>query len=264
MKPIFFVIFFPALLSCGDGLCQNQGHKTAGKYFSKIVVEEGDSMFVETDTLLVDTLIMRNRAKLGFMFKCVLGISHAFIGNRCQFNAAGTDGANGNKLNRAGQPGGDGRDLRISIRFDVLGNLTILANGGKGGFGLEGQNSLNAYESGEDGARGGDGGRGGNVDLFYLSPKFMVVVHEQSKQKHYVEQKGDTIFYLEQRRHAVFFNVDGGLPGRGGKGGDLASPYTVSTPVGLLVGRSREATKGRQGASGSLGESGMIRFKKTR
>ncbi len=255
MKGILSIIISCSLFSGINCFCQDKEHAFTARYFSKIVINAGDSMFVETDTLLVDTLIMHDRARLNFLRKCVIGVSHAFIGDNCQFRATGEYGTHGDKLYRYGRPGGNGKDLRISIRFDKLVYLSIITNGGRGGDGMNGQSSLTASENGEDGARGGDGGKGGNVDLFYLSPNFIVVVDEQLSNGGFSQQ---------HKMHTVLINSSGGEPGHGGRGGNVGVATAVSTPVGTVVSGNRDVTKGRDGESGRLGAKGEIRFLKTR
>ncbi|HWA34216.1 MAG TPA: hypothetical protein VG737_08810, partial [Cyclobacteriaceae bacterium] len=66
MKAVCFTILAALLLLADNGVCQIS-QAASGKYFSKIVIHAGDSMFVATDTLLVDTLVMHDRARLKFL-----------------------------------------------------------------------------------------------------------------------------------------------------------------------------------------------------
>jgi hypothetical protein len=230
------------LCAVADSAGQRPGHK----YFSRIAVETGDTVYVETDTLLVDTLVMRNGSILKFLYKtCVIGISHAFIEDGCIFDGKGVDGANGTQHDYNAQSGEDGKDLTVSIRFEELGSLKIATTGGNGGFGVDGQSSLYASENGENGGNGGSGGRGGHVNLYYLSPHFIVA-------------------FGPGRKHAVTFDSSGGEGGLGGKGGSVGvSNFVQKTPIGSLIAGNTAGVKGRDGAAGVKGKNGFLRFLKT-
>jgi hypothetical protein len=227
----------------------SSAQKTDGnppKYFSKITIEPGDIFLSESDTLLTDTLIMRDAGKLVFLKDhTVVGIAHAFIGDHCKFDASGLPGNDGDQYSRDGAAGTNGRSLTISARIETLGSLVITSSGGDGGSGFA------ASYAGEmpppnavNGGNGGDGGRGGDagdVDLFYLSPNFVVV-------------------FNEDRSHSIRFQAMGGKGGDGGKG---AEGWTVRTLTPNNRYEYSKVPRGNNGMHGREGDTGKFRFLKT-
>jgi hypothetical protein len=253
MRISFLIILFFVLISvAADSFCQNSNSKTINKYFSKIVIEKGDSMFVETDSLLVDTLIIRDHGSLNFLYgQSVLAVAHAFIGKSCHFNGFGVKGKNGSALFVHGLPGGDGKKLTVSIRFEELGSLYVNTSGGDGGHGLDGQNGLDAVagqlaQYGETGGNGGKGGDGGNLNFFYLSPGFIIVFHED-------------------RDHSVHFNCSPGKGGSGGRGGmnGRGEAITRAGTFTTIPNEKPSGPRGRDGHKGKDGSGGTLLFLKT-
>lgn len=127
---------------------------------SKLVITKGETYTVGPDnTLLVDTLIMHDKATIKFATGQLgkLGARIAYIGDNCLITSKGADGENGKALKpgvaslpgrtgkaaETGKPSTDGEDggsLELDMHFMELGRLTIDTRGGKGGNGANGAN----------------------------------------------------------------------------------------------------------------------------
>lgn len=124
-----------------------------GKKKSKVFSGRDSSL-----TLIIDTLIMKDRSKLAFYGKkdVTMKVKHAIIGKRAFI--FGTDGKN------------NGSKLSINIGFDQLGTLFISTAG------------LNAT----NGSRTFPNGNGGSVKLHYLSTA-VIPQFTDKKQKAYID-----------------------------------------------------------------------------
>jgi hypothetical protein len=142
------------------------------------------------NVLLVDTLIMHDKAKIKFESlsdTIYMGVNTAFIGKDCKFLANGQRGTNA-KSGVKSAPGQHGANLVIDMHIVQLGNLTIDTRGGTGDKGDEGRGEVQSlkqsdgdgsYKSirpqvvAEAGSPGGDGGNGGSIFLTYSTDGFI-------------------------------------------------------------------------------------------
>jgi len=221
-------------------------------YYSKVVVELEEEKTIFTDSVHIDTLVLKDGAKLKFIQNSILIVENAFIGNNCELNSFGLPGVDGKTQELShGSNGADGKNLILVIDFKVLGSLTINTNGGAGGNGARGRPGDNGGDgqSGSDGGgggNGGSGGNGGNLTLIYSHEGFVPI-------------------FNSKRNHSIQLNYDGGNPGLGGQGGQggrggkplihydyKTGNYTKINPH--LIGNGSFGGNGSSGTSGKKGE----------
>jgi hypothetical protein len=204
------------------------------QYYPKMILEKGEDLSIPSDTLMLDTLIMKEGSKLTFLRKSsLLVVAHAVIGMNCVFSASGRHGSDGTSYTKHGENGENGRALTVSLRFESLGSLLVDARGGDGGWG----------GNSHDGGSGGRGGDGGDINFFYLAPHFVVVLEES-------------------REHSLQFNNIGGFGGLGGKGEAVPQPPVQSSYYGTRY-VSSTGFKGQDGAPGANGRMGNLRYLRT-
>ncbi|PVY43101.1 hypothetical protein [Pontibacter virosus] len=205
-------------------------------HLSKLVIAKGKTYTVSPgNTLLVDTLIMQDKATMKFdpSLYGVLEAKIAYIGQKCVITSKGSDGKKGNR-EQAGSSGENGGDLTVSIHFAQLGNLIIDTSGGDGGKGADGKHGAagiqDRYETrtatdpvtkktttttvlvpgragtaGSDATMGGSGGHGGNITLQYSTEGFIPIFNNEA-----VKKNGIRILTTGGRQG------QSGQPGKGG------------------------------------------------
>ncbi|MGB0524882.1 MAG: PspA/IM30 family protein [Flammeovirgaceae bacterium] len=108
----------------------------------KLTIPMGDSVFISTKQLEIDSLWINDDAKIILTQKLTtLIIHHAFIGSNCVIDGQGQDGD-------PNQDGTNGKHLNLYLGVENVGGLTINLKGGDGGL-------------------GGYGGDGGNLTFSY-------------------------------------------------------------------------------------------------
>ena len=149
---VSFLFAFQATAQTSSDSVQYISKLEIGRKKSKVFSSRDSSL-----TLIIDTLIMKDKSKLAFYGKkdVTLTVKHAVIGKRAFI--FGTDGKN------------NGSELSITIGFDQLGTLLISTAG------------LNA----SNGFRTFPNGNGGNVTLHYLSTA-VIPQFDNKKQKAYI------------------------------------------------------------------------------
>ncbi len=139
--------------------------------------------------LHIDTLIMKDRSQLIFYGKkdVTLVVRHAEIGDRAYL--FGTDGKN------------NGTDFDITIRFERLGGLHILAGG---------------HDANNNGSRTHPNGNGGNVVVSY-DPGGVVPQREEKKQAAYLQidtRAGGYRVDPQNDLRNIYSMINRGVPGR--------------------------------------------------
>lgn len=233
------------------------------KSISSLTILEGDTITFLSDSLVVDTLIMRNRSTLRLTQDTYILIKKAFIANGCRIDNSGIDGSEGVKGNMVevngsnGFDGSSGKNVFLIINFLKLGSLEIDTHGGNGGMGGKGLSPLQNRVYGEKGFTGGNGGLGGaganagNISLYYLSNQFIPRLNRKDGY------------------HSISFLIQGGtcgkggMPGRGGQGG---ASHVLRDPLTQKV--VSYTPKGKSGADGIYsdvcysGNDGQVFFKR--
>ena len=222
-----------------------------------------------TDILVVDTLILRDSARLILNASKKENFIHAkkiMVGRGCVIDGKGKNGIPGvvglsgfsfggpcrdGSEGQPGTPGSGGADgLNLSLYVDELiiyGNLRIDlsggdgGDGGKGGTGGDGNPGTKLCQggsggSGGNGAKAGNGGHGGNLKI---TSKY------GSDLRNWI---GDKI------TDRIKFRAYGGFAGIGGEGGAGGQPGLSSSRDG------DPGKKGAHGADGVPGKPGGIFF----
>jgi hypothetical protein len=205
MKRITLLIFLIPIF-------QLSAQDYANTKFPSVTIEENETYVFEMDTLLLDTLIMKNNSKINFNKNVFVIIKHSFFGNNVSFNLSGNTGLNGKngyfnyKSGGNGTEGTDGRNIEIIIQFEELGSFIVNTSGGAGGFGGNGfsprRNEMVGAQGfdGGDAGMGGNGGNGGIIKFNYRSPNILPLFNSDGK-------------------HSITLNSKGGLCGEGGNHG---------------------------------------------
>ncbi|MEJ8756137.1 hypothetical protein WG947_03955 [Pontibacter sp. H259] len=204
--------------------------------YSKLEIKKNEVFKVgPTNMLLVDTLIMHDKATIQFSpeVKGILQSNVAYVGNNCTVTSRGLNGINYTSKTM-GTPGQDGGSLDIILHFERLGKLTIDTRGGRGGDGMKGKDGAKGApdrieersvvgpdgkyttvrvvipaQLGSDGTSattGFTGGNGGDVQLSYSTNDFIPVFNN-------AEAKNGILLLTT----AGAYGRDG-QPGRGGLG----------------------------------------------
>jgi hypothetical protein len=215
-------------------------------HYIKVVVEEDEEKIIGLDSVYIDTLVLKDGAKIKFFQHSVLVVENAFIGNKCEFNSSGTPGTDPKELGQLqGGDGEDGKNLTLIVNFKTLGSLTVNTSGGKGGNGSRGLTGLSGADgsNGEDGlsgGQGGDAGDAGNLTLLYTCTGFVPI-------------------FESKREHGIQLKHTGGEAGSGGRGGLGGKGGAPLTRVDYVNGTKRvvvESPRGKNGLSGKNGSHG--------
>lgn len=219
---------------------------------------------IDQQELVLENLRIGDGANITFSSAVVgwrVQAQHAYIGKDVVIDGNGNAGTAGSGAQLAlmcangedGGNGGDGSDgveIRLQLGIEALGDLKLLASGGKGGDGGAGSDGAdcggpNAVESGEsgeggEGGNGGDGGvggRGGDITIFYQ-----------------VLAKGVSGDDLVKRIQIKSEGAEGGDGGDVGSGGVGADGYYINRKT--LTGNRKWIEGGEGGLAGSPGSSG--------
>lgn len=233
------------------------------KAVSYLEVIDNDTINFLGDTLLIDTLIMRNGSTLRLTNDTYILVKNAFIANNCCIDSSGRDGAqgvNGNEIEVNGSDGGNGskgNNIFLIIKFIELGSLRIDTHGGSGGEGGTGLSPLQNRVYGERGYNGGNGGRGGagadagDITFYYASEKFIPRLNRSDEY------------------HSIYFSYEGGACGSGGapgKGAQGGAAHVLRDPLTQKV--VSYTPKGEKGVDGSYsdvcfgGNNGVLFFRR--
>jgi hypothetical protein len=225
--------------------------------FTSLILEENQTIVIDQDSLLLDTLIMRNDAKLKFLRDVIVVVRHAYFDEKVTFDLKGSNGTNGKKGNESfkkgenGTDGTTGRNIELIIEFETLGSLTVDTRGGKGGKGGDGYSPKQYGIKGGKGRNGGDSGAGGvgqsggQIKLSYLSPNFLPLIN----------QKGDHSIKLITKSGDCGGN---GKPGRGEEGAearnfvDIKGNVTIRIPKGARGRNGRSTGQCKSGIDGEI------------
>lgn len=252
--------FIFLLISCEFVFAIAQ-RKTA--YHQYMAVEENETLLLSQDTIIVDTLIMRDNSTLTFESDTYLQIQHGYLGSNVSFSSQGVDGSNGRNGDTAildgenGLHGIEGKSLAIVVNFEALGSLHITTVGGKGGKGGDGYSSPRLFSlkisinrpiidvgiQGGNGGNGGRGGDGGDINLMYSTSGFVPV------------------FNRNRKEHVIHLVAKGGNGGKGGKGGKGYEP-TGDTYVSPVTSGGAKGSNGLKGFAETAGSEGKIIIRK--
>jgi hypothetical protein len=220
---------------------------------------------IESDILVVDTLIMRDSSRIILnrdIKENIINAKVMIIGNGCLIFGHGTDGGvgrigasgisqsapcrnGGNGINGInGALGGDGLNLSLyTNNLKITGSLIINlnggngGNGGRGGKGGDGGSGTRVCKGGNggNGANGGNGNNGGHGGNLIIDCKLCYDLHQIQGQKLIIKNYGGYA----------------GIAGEGGQGGQ----------AGLgPVQDGRNGSRGLRGANGAAGKTGAIKF----
>lgn len=252
--------------------------KMTSNNYGKLVVGQNEEKVIAEDSVYIDTLILKDGAKINFRKQAILVVENAFVGNGCELNSGGSNGLDGDDLEQLnGGNGEDGNALTVMISFRTLGNLTINTSGGKGGKGSRGHAGDNGPagiggDDGKTGGNGGDGGVGGKLTLLYRSDGFLPVFNGNLNQRAWKNPEPRAKRFAAND-HSIQLNYAGGKAGaggsggRGGRGGEEVSHHEpvdggkrsikiIDSP------RGRDGRTGKEGSSGSVGKDGELILKR--
>lgn len=236
----------------------------------KLIIKSNEAFeMIDTDIIVVDTLIMQDSAKVILNSHKADNFIHAKvarIGKFCKIYGSGRDGENGEPglpgytavgpckngiPGRSGTPGSDAtHGVNLYLYFNQLTIEDRLSvelvggdggDGGRGGAGGGGSPGTRLCQGGNggaggNGARGGDGGNGGNLTVS-------------------CKQCPDLRSWLGNKLIVRSFGGNAGLGGEGGYGG-LAGLVNG----GKNTKDGEQGAKGRTGESGQAGKNGAINF----
>ncbi|MCR9249614.1 MAG: hypothetical protein NXI20_04290 [bacterium] len=221
MRTLILLISTPLLL-----IGQFEAHSQIDS-FSKIVLKKKETRVFFNDTLVIDTLIMEDRATMELKSDTYLLIKHAYLGDKASILAEGKGGSNANVYGKPGETGGDGYDLMLEINFETLGSLTVSTRGGKGGNGKSiarntaypNDVSVSVDQYGTVTTRrkvratstragnGGHGGKGGDLTIRYSTNGFIPTFNGSQNTKE-----------VKNRNQSINILIEGGekgLPSQG-------------------------------------------------
>jgi hypothetical protein len=241
---------FCQLLTCVIICCLGFPNVFSQASERKLIIPKNNTFQLHTDSIYLDTLILKDNSILRFTSSTLLIVENAFIGTNCQFDASGQAGLNGTSPTTGiasldGEAGTAGYDLNLIINFKSLGTLLITTEGGMGGNGASGKTgpsglngSMNEADGGrgENGGKGGNGGNGGNILLHYWSDNFLI-----------------SFATAKTNQHLIKFNYSGGRPGLGGDGGRGGR---AGEPI-ISLNSSITGVRGKEGLSGTKGNNGL-------
>jgi len=153
----YLIVFLVSFFAVDIALAQSD----SVQYISRLEIKKKKSVNISRGdssiTLVIDTLIMNDRSRLEFYGKknVVLKVKHAIIPKRAYIS--GTDGKN------------NASNLDITMRFDELGSLFVLAGG------RDAQNGTRTFAN----------GNGGKV-VFNYAGDGIVPQQEDKNQEHYL------------------------------------------------------------------------------
>lgn len=260
---IAMLIAITSIVGATTGVnAQSADAARAGEWYRDVlVIYEGESLTIKEDMKNIRTDLWKMEDRSTIVVPVSIGSLSIFaekatIGKGVRIIGRGSDGRNGrNGENGRGYNGTDGErsqdgvDVNLSVGFQSLGSLEIIAHGGAGGKGGNGGKGVpggkascthggyNGWQGG-NGGNGGDGGNGGNVHLEYWLVGDAQPVQEPS----------------------IAINVRGGKAGaRGeaGAGGDGGRGAVCGKkPFAFYRGGGDAGPPGRGGSSGARGQDG--------
>jgi hypothetical protein len=242
IKVMIRFAFIVAVLAAPVHLARGQLSLTQ-RYYPRVIIPSGITYVVESNDIVIDTLIMDNRGSMQFKSNSTrILVRHAVIGKKCSWDAR----ASGMGLTGSGN---NGKNLAIEIRFEKLGQLTIDTRGAlgsrgtKGGSGVPGANGSTSGADGGPGGNGGPGGRGGDggdLTLRYACTGFEPVMERAKRNSLILKYQGG----------------DGGRGGSGGPGGQGGMPVLSRRSDATGTVTETNGVRGLPGATGSIGFSG--------
>lgn len=185
------LIVFSAFLFCAPALAQISAEKNVQKIDKLSLKKRQKYTFQGRDslaTIVIDTLVMGDRASIAFPGKKALNliIKYASIGQGCVF--IGDDGKN------------NGTNLTLSANFARLKSLAIEVPG------LDAKMSNRKYDNGD----------GGKVEINYLAGGVKPQMADPAKEG-YIEVNTRAGGYLTNAQtdlYAVYSRLNSGVPGR--------------------------------------------------
>ncbi|MEQ8924966.1 MAG: hypothetical protein RLO81_04085 [Fulvivirga sp.] len=223
------------------------------KDWSSLTLEKNETLAYAYDSLLLESLVMKEGSEIRFLNDVYVQVENAFLGKNTKFNLNGENGVNGKRgrgltlHGTSGEAGKRGRDITFVVKFEQLESFTIETNGGNGGDGGDGKTPGRNPAFGMKGDNGGDGGRAGfganagNIKLYYDSPNFLPLFNGEGEHSIYLISKGGQC-------------GKAGRPGNGGRGGE--EQVTIDPNTGRVLSRIPEGPKGEPGNTDRYCQSG--------